>query len=205
MTDTPTTTPPAEPIVLAEIPPLPPKKSWHDNKLALIGAAALVGLLIGGAVAAGENASADAKANTVMERAEAKRDRMLDGVDDLKAGLQVDVDRLEGEIEELGAERARLAPQVTALRKELGKLTREKAMNSFEGVGIYLVGSDVRTGTYKAPASPGCYYALLRNLDGGLDSIIDNNNVDGPVVVRIAGGAKAIEVNNCGTFTRVGG
>lgn len=68
--------------------------------------------------------------------------------------------------------------------------------------GIYLVGADIKPGTYRSGASPDCYWARLRNTNGDLDSIITNHN-GGNSVVTIKSTDKAFETARCGTWTKV--
>lgn len=76
------------------------------------------------------------------------------------------------------------------------------AANTIPGDGVYQVGSDIQPGTYKAAASPGCYYARLSSLD--TSDIIDNNNVDGPVVIQVGVSDAALELSGCSDFHKVG-
>jgi hypothetical protein len=59
---------------------------------------------------------------------------------------------------------------------------------TIEGDGTFLVGKDIRAGLYHAPASTtgNCYWARLHDLDNGDNSIIDNNNSSGPVLLKVA-------------------
>ena len=69
--------------------------------------------------------------------------------------------------------------------------------------GIYLVGTDIKPGTYRNGPEGDCYWARLRNTNGDLDSIIANNN-GGNQVVTIKRTDKAFETSNCGTWRKVG-
>lgn len=90
--------------------------------------------------------------------------------------------------------------------KAVGIAEATAAANTFSGDGTYLVGTDIAPGTYKAaPATSGnCYYARLRDLTGGLNSIIDNNNTSGPLVVQVSPNDKALEVTGCADFHKIG-
>lgn len=68
--------------------------------------------------------------------------------------------------------------------------------------GVYLVGTDIKPGTYRNGPEGDCYWARLRNTNGDLDSIIANNN-GGNQVVTIKRTDKAFETSNCGTWRRV--
>jgi hypothetical protein len=60
----------------------------------------------------------------------------------------------------------------------------------------------VRPGTYRAAASPGCYWARLSSLD--TSDIIDNDNADGPVVVQVLPSDKAFQTTRCASFHKIG-
>ena len=71
------------------------------------------------------------------------------------------------------------------------------------GAGTYLVGEDIKAGTYRTtvPADEiNCYWARLRDLDGSLNSTIDNGNLrtgaKGVVVIKRSD--KAVEfIGSC--------
>ena len=70
--------------------------------------------------------------------------------------------------------------------------------------GTWLVGADVKPGTYRSSSSGDCYWARLRNTNGDLDSIIANGN-GGNQVVTIKRTDKAFEsANGCAPWTKVG-
>lgn len=94
------------------------------------------------------------------------------------------------------------AAAVAAREAKVGAAEKAAQANTFAGDGTYLVGTDVQPGTYKADASPGCYWARLKSLD--TSDIIDNQNPDGPVVLQILSTDKAVEVARCAEFHKVG-
>lgn len=106
----------------------------------------------------------------------------------------------------VAADRARIVAAQAALdarEKKISGAEEQAKANQFDGTdGTYLVGADIKPGTYRGTPSDGCYYARLASLDGS--DIIDNNNTDGPVVVQIKASDKAFQVRGCGTFTRIG-
>lgn len=72
--------------------------------------------------------------------------------------------------------------------------------------GTYEVGADIEPGKYKTtgPAAGGsCYWARLKNTDGGFDAIIANGNTEGPATVTIAKSDAAFETTDC-TWTKAG-
>jgi hypothetical protein len=62
----------------------------------------------------------------------------------------------------------------------------------------------VTPGTYRAAAHTGCYWERDRDLKGGLNSIIQNDNTDGPVVLLVQRTDKAIKTARCAPFYRTG-
>jgi hypothetical protein len=86
------------------------------------------------------------------------------------------------------------------------KVTPPADLNAV-GSGTYEVGSDIRPGKYKT-AGPdgsggGCYWSRLKDLDGGVDSIVANDILQGPGVVVVKRSDAAFETNGCKTWHRV--
>ena len=77
------------------------------------------------------------------------------------------------------------------------------------GPGVWVVGEDVKPGTYRAEGQPdedgdaSCYWALL-SATGGDDNIIDNQRVDGEgqSIVEITKKAKYFETDGCTPWVR---
>lgn len=74
--------------------------------------------------------------------------------------------------------------------------------------GIWQVPEDVKPGTYKTkvPAdSWNCYYEVMRDFSGNINSIISNGNQDADkqVVITIPKTAKGVEAEGCGTWTKI--
>ena len=95
--------------------------------------------------------------------------------------------------------------ELRGLRAELSSTRDQVAMSTFDGDGTFVVNEDILPGTYRAAASPGCYWETGRGSGaGGVDDIIDNDNADGPVVVQITPTTYQIRVSGCSTFERAG-
>lgn len=72
--------------------------------------------------------------------------------------------------------------------------------------GMWLVGSQVAAGTYRANVSSGCYWERLRNFEGVIASIIANDFISsaGQQLVTIAPGDVGFNTDgDCGTWSRV--
>lgn len=74
------------------------------------------------------------------------------------------------------------------------------------GDGVYVVGSDIKAGTWHTSGDNGqgalaCYYATLS--DTNTTDIIDNNNFGGPETVNLSG-AHAFQISGPCTWARTG-
>ena len=68
------------------------------------------------------------------------------------------------------------------------------------GPGTYVVGAEIKPGYYKTkgPDEDGiCYWARLKDLSGGLNSIINNGIAEGPTTIQILRTDKAFETRGC--------
>jgi hypothetical protein len=84
-------------------------------------------------------------------------------------------------------------PTVTETVTAKPKKTKEPGpATSFSGEGEFVVGEDIKAGTYKT-AGPvggfGCYWERAKNVSGEFEAIIANNNLDGPGRVTLDSGS----------------
>ncbi|MGW0823262.1 hypothetical protein [Streptomyces sp. NPDC002845] len=104
-------------------------------------------------------------------------------------------------------EQAEPAATVTETVTARPKKTEEEGpAASFSGEGEYLVGEDIKAGTYKTagPADEfGCYWERAKDASGEFDSIIANNNLEGPGRVTLNKG-EYFKTNRCQEWKRVG-
>lgn len=89
--------------------------------------------------------------------------------------------------------------------KSLRAEERRIAANTVSGDGVFVVGEDIKAGTYKTtgPAAGGigaCYYAF-KSGTGADANIIDNNLVQGPATVTIRAG-QIFETRSCSKWKR---
>ena len=75
------------------------------------------------------------------------------------------------------------------------------------GGGTWLVNNEILPGRYQStgpePDDFGCYWERRSSVRGDLDSIIANDNVEGPTVVDISASDFAFKSSGCGTWTLV--
>ncbi|MFF3201738.1 hypothetical protein [Streptomyces sp. NPDC002962] len=77
---------------------------------------------------------------------------------------------------------------------------------TFSGEGEYLVGEDIKPGTYRTAGSEsefGCYWERAKDASGEFGSIIANNNLEGPGRVTLNKG-EYFKTNRCQEWKRVG-
>ena len=72
------------------------------------------------------------------------------------------------------------------------------------GDGIWIVGTDLAPGTYRATVPGGsCYWARLRSFDGGLNSILANDlPPKGNAIIEIPPDDAGFETHGCGTWKK---
>ena len=68
--------------------------------------------------------------------------------------------------------------------------------------GIWLVGKDIRPGTYRSSADDSCYWARLTNTSGDFTAILANGN-GANQVVTISKSDKAFQSVHCAPWTKV--
>lgn len=191
---------------------------WRRRWVQLVAAVAVAGAVgFGSGQSTGVSPEAQRRIDAAEQHAEAEAGRAdaaqaaRDRVDDTVSQRSSDLDDRETSLDQ---RESGLDTREQGLNtREQGLDSRETAVsaaeraakaNSFAGDGIYLIGTDIQPGTYRAKPSPSgsCYYAILNSLDGSLDAIRENNNVAGQVVLQVPADAKAVEVSGCAEFAR---
>lgn len=88
--------------------------------------------------------------------------------------------------------------------QDLGSITSSPT-SSF-GDGMYLVGADIASGTWRSSGGEGCYWTRLSGFSGELDDIIANNfEPDSvPQIVTISRTDEGFSTEDCGTWTKIG-
>jgi hypothetical protein len=69
------------------------------------------------------------------------------------------------------------------------------------GEGTYIVGTDLRPGTYGSPGGDLCYWERLRGFSGETAEIIANDLPSGQAIVTIRQSDKGFRSSGCGTWT----
>lgn len=170
---------------MPSVPPSAPKVPTRRRVRITYGAIAVVALFVGvGIGASGGSGTADGSTSA----AEAQP-------------------RPTATVTETARAEAEPAPTVTETVTAQPKKTEEPGpASSFAGEGEYVVGEDIKPGTYKT-AGPegefGCYWERAKDASGEFDSIIANNNLEGPGRVTLKKG-EYFKTNRCQEWKRVG-
>jgi hypothetical protein len=165
------------------------RKSWFTH-----GAVAFVALGMGGAIGGGEDsdATAAAPAPTVTVTAAAKPAPAP------TVTVTVTAKPAPGPTVTVTAKAPKPKAKPAAPKKA--------AAPTFSGDGEYLVGQDIKAGTYKTPG-PGdssmCYWERDKDATGEFESIIANNNLTGSGRVTVKKG-EIFKTQGCQDWTKVG-
>jgi hypothetical protein len=102
------------------------------------------------------------------------------------------------------ARQAQLNQEAATLKSQQAALAQQQGMtqsNQISQDGVYVIGHDMKGGTWHTSGGSQCYYALLGSTD--TSNIIDNNNITGPATVSL-GGAYAFEISGGCTWVKIG-
>jgi hypothetical protein len=94
-------------------------------------------------------------------------------------------------------------PQATILPAPEAAPAPSGPLTTF-GDGTWEVGVDIVPGKYKTtgPVGRNCYYARLKNGDGAMGDILDNNNSKGPATVTIKESDGYFETQGCADWVK---
>lgn len=170
--------------------------------------AGLALLLAVGLTGCGGGSEREAQVGRLTQERDEARAKASQAVSDLRTAQDVRaqaVAEADGRAEDaeaaLETEREKLKEREAELKEReaaVASTERQAAANSFEGDGTYIVGEDVRPGTYKSSGGHGCYWARLDRDE----EIIDNNLSDGPAVLTIKSSDAQVRVSGCAAFQK---
>lgn len=158
--------------------------------------AAAVGLLFGAAGASDTSELDDANEQIASLEQELDHQTMaLEAAED-------DIDELEANSDQVAARSDQLNQKAAKLdqrEKEVKSAENRKAQNTF-GDGIWQVGVDFESGTYRSEGGSGCYWALLGSAN--TSDIINNGGFTANQTVLID--SAWFETSGCGTWEKIG-
>jgi murein DD-endopeptidase MepM/ murein hydrolase activator NlpD len=192
--------------------PAPGRKLITPARLAMIAAGAVIGMLmacpLGIVLGAGSSGSAgpDPTKLAALESQVAsltkERDALKQELDPIRraeeasaaAAAQAEAAAAKAKADAEAAAAKAKADAEAAAASAAAEAAALEAANTFTD-GIYLVGEDIKPGTYRGTVTSDMgYWARLRNTEGGLGSIIANGLPSGPFVLTIKSSDKAIEI-----------
>jgi hypothetical protein len=167
------------------------RPTWQ--KVALIGGAALVGLMVLGTALGDPEATTEAGDTTTTAQAE--------------TSTTSDAETTTTEVEETttsstAAESTTTSGAPTTTTEPEPTTTTTTVPVVFTD-GTWLIGVDIEPGTYETVDffTDGCYWERLSGLSGDLDDILANDNTDFKAVVEVAAGDEAFSSTRCGDWT----
>ena len=120
----------------------------------------------------------------------------------------------DGDLDSISANGTPSGPEVVTIKKSdrgfetagcgtwTSDLSRLSASTSRIEDGTWIVGVDLKPGTYRSDPDDSCYWARLRDFEGDLDSIIANDLPSGRAIVTISKSDKGFHTSGCGTWNR---
>ena len=169
--------------------------------------ASLVALIIGvaiGMAAGGEDSSSTAASatdpETVTVTGPTSTETMTETVSATKAEreeLKQRAQVIAARAAEVKAREREVREDARALQRRIGVVERSKF-----GDGIFIVGKEVKPGTYRSRGGGSCYWARLSGF-GGSDIIV-NGGFNRNQIVTISSSDRGFESRSCGTWYRVG-
>jgi hypothetical protein len=69
--------------------------------------------------------------------------------------------------------------------------------------GVFIVGTDIAPGVWRAEGTENCYWARLSGFSGELKDIIANDIGPGPAIVEVSASDAGFETSNCGTWVKI--
>ncbi|MFD5574129.1 hypothetical protein [Streptomyces cadmiisoli] len=188
------------PPPMPDFPPTPPPAPTKSHTNAVIAgttAAAVAAIVVVGVLVADDDGSSDAEPAPIVTITETETETETVELTD-----QEIIDRSLEIIESAEADLdAGLVPDVTVPAADPAPTEEEEepvGPSTSIGSGTYLVGEDVKAGSYKTsgPTDDMCYWARNKNDSGELEAIIANGILEGPGRVTLNKG-EVFETSGC--------
>lgn len=142
-----------------------------------------------------EQVATDIRTQADAEVASARADALTE-VTAENAARQAELDARVAELDGREAGLAQREEAVTVLEKQA-------ADGSLPGDGVYLVGSEVAPGTYRAGSPADCYWERRSGLSGEFSDVITNGLGASDSTVTIRASDVAFSSARCGTWSRI--
>ncbi len=190
-----------------QTPPPSAAKARRTWKTWQLGTAAAIALMVGVAMG-GSGGSSDSalKAEVASTKTQAAADvaaadqRAADAVNVAKAEVEKDAAARTAALDKRSAELDGRSAALDTRDAAVSAKEAAKKASTF-GDGQYQVGTDIVAGTYNTAGGSGCYWEKSTGSEG-VEGIIANDNVSGPVTLTIEPSVKFFKASRCGTWTK---
>jgi hypothetical protein len=179
-------------------PPRPPRAGglpWYKRWW---WAVALTAFVLGAAIGGASQPEPEVRTETVTQVSVSERTVWTPECE--KLSNQSERDQCEGIM--AGYNKSLQSAATTTTKPPAPKPTQPPAATIEQGT--WAVPDEVKPGTYVSDGGEGCYWARLRDLTGGINSIIANGGDVGRQRVTILRSDKGFETNECGVWRKVG-
>ncbi|ROS21811.1 hypothetical protein [Cellulomonas sp. PhB150] len=153
----------------------------------------IIGIAVG-AAGGGDTSSDDAGAQPAPTVTETETETVTL---DPTTAQQAEFDKQSKSLDERESDLDAREKELDKREKSLDKTEASLEKNTIPGDGTYLVGEDIKAGTYISNDNSGCYWARLSGTGGDLGDIIANGNEEGRAIVTIKASDEAFETSGC--------
>jgi hypothetical protein len=205
-----TTYPPNTPAV-QPVQPVPKQPLRKALRVPIVIVAAIVLIGIGYAGGASTSVTTQNKLTkarhqlaTVRNQLGATQAKLTTADSNLTAARSAAVHAAQIAARKYAADEAKLAAKEKTLaadERSVNALKGQIESSSISADGVYVVGKDIKAGTWHTSGGNQCYYATLNSTN--TEDISDNNNFNGPETVNVDG-AFAFEISGGCTWVRSG-
>jgi len=182
--------------------PRKPKRAWWKARWVLIAGAAILGIIVGSAAGGSGQSSTSASAPAKTVTVTAPAPPAVTSVKPATADEQAAIDAKNMQADQRSTALDQRESAVAAREKAVGTTEATIAANTIPGDGTFLVGKDVKPGTYRTTgpkSGSSCYWQ--RSGDASGTNIIANDNIAGPTVVDIKSSDVAFKTSRCAAWT----
>lgn len=206
MTTYPTNNPAIQPYQ-----PAPKQSPWKTLRVPIIIIAAVVLIGIGYGIGAGASVTTQNKLTKAQHQLSITRtqltvtqDKLTTADSNLTAARSAAANATQIAAQKYAADEAKLAAREKTLAADeqaVKRLQGQIQSSTISADGVYVVGKDIKSGTWHTTGGNQCYYATLNSTS--TSDISDNNNFNGPETVNVSG-AYAFQISGGCSWLRTG-
>lgn len=205
------TTYPPNSRAIQPVQPAPKQSAWKTLRVPVIILGAIVLIAVGYGIGAGASATTQNKLTkargqlaTLRNELTVARDKLTTADSNLTAARSAAANATQIAAQKYAADEAKLAAKeriLAADERAVKRLQGQILSSAISADGVYVVGKDIKAGTWHTTGGNQCYYATLNSTN--TSDISDNNNFNGPETVSV-GGAYAFQISGGCSWVRTG-